>query len=109
MNLHTIDWVILAALFVLPLAVGFACRSYIHGVSDFLVAGRSVGRYLGLGSDSMQAVGAVTILGYWQMNYKAGFAGQWWYKLRKLDLGRCFVNGWNCARRGSEEGCRWRG
>ena len=84
MNLHTIDWVILAVLFVLPLAGGFACKSYIHGVSDFLVAGRSVGRYLGLGSDSMQAVGAVTILAYWQMNYKAGFAGQWWYLLTPM-------------------------
>ena len=98
MNLHTIDWVILAALFVLPLAGGFACRRYIHGVSDFLVAGRSVGRYLGLGSDSMQAVGAVTILAYWQMNYKAGFAGQWWYLLTPMAGILVALTGWGIFR-----------
>ena len=98
MNLHTIDWVILAALFVLPLAGGFACRRYIHGVSDFLVAGRSVGCYLGLGSDSMQAVGAVTILAYWQMNYKAGFAGQWWYLLTPMAGILVALTGWGIFR-----------
>jgi len=97
-NLHTIDWVILAALFVLPLAGGFACKRYIHGVSDFLVAGRNVGRYLGLGSDSMQAVGAVTILAYWQMNYKAGFAGQWWYLLTPMAGILVALTGWGIFR-----------
>ena len=27
----------------------------------------------------MQSVGAVTILAYWQMNYKSGFAAEWSY------------------------------
>lgn len=98
MNLQPIDWLVLTALFLFPLVGGWWCRRYIHGVSDFLVAGRSVGRYLGLGSDSMQAVGAVTILAYWQMNYKAGFAGQWWYLLTPLAGILVALAGWGIYR-----------
>lgn len=98
MNLQTVDWLILAALFLFPLVGGWLCRRYIHGVSDFLVAGRSVGRYLGLGSDSMQAMGAVTILAYWQMNYKAGFAGQWWYLLTPFAGILVALTGWGVYR-----------
>ncbi len=61
MNLQPIDRAILAALFALLIAAAWLSRKYIKSVADFLVAGRSVGRYLGLGSDSMQAMGAVTI------------------------------------------------
>ncbi len=77
---------------------GVVCKRYVRGVADFLVAGRSVGRYLGLGSDSMQAVGAVTILAYWQMNYKAGFAGQWWYLLTPLAGILVALTGWGIFR-----------
>jgi len=80
-NFHRIDWILLSVLFLVPLAGGYLCRKLVRGVSDYLVAGRTVGRYLGLGTDSMQSIGAVTILAYWQMNYKSGFAGQWWFLL----------------------------
>ena len=81
MNLNWIDWTILAALFVVLNVSGFLCRRHIRGVADFLVAGRGVGRYLGVGAASMTGVGAVTILAMWQLNYKAGFVGQWWLML----------------------------
>lgn len=97
-NLHAADWAILVALFLVPLVVGWRCRPYAHGIAGFLVAGRSVGRYLGLGSDSMQAVGAVTILAYWQMNYQAGFAGQWWYFLTPVAGMLVALTGWGIYR-----------
>ena len=81
MNLSSIDWIILGGLFVVLNVSGYLCRKYIKGVADFLVAGRGVGRYLGVGAASMMGVGAVTILGMWQQNYKAGFVGQWWFML----------------------------
>ena len=46
----------------------------------------------------MQAVGAVTILAYWQMNYKAGFAGQWWYLLTPLAGILVALTGWGIFR-----------
>ena len=64
MNLHWIDWAIVTGLFIILNLSGYLGRKYIKGVADYLVAGRSVGRYLGLGSDSMQAFGAITMLAY---------------------------------------------
>lgn len=98
MNLQTVDWALLAALFLVPLVIGRLCRPYAHGIADFLVAGRSVGRYLGLGSDSMQSIGAVTILAFWQMNYQAGFAGQWWYLLTPVAGMLVALTGWGIYR-----------
>ncbi len=78
MHFNWIDWAIFAALFVAINAVAYFFRRYVRGVSHFLVAGRGVGRYLGLGSDSMQGIGAVSFLAFWQMFYVSGFVGLWW-------------------------------
>ncbi len=98
MNFHLIDWILLGVLFLVPLVGGYLCRKLIRGVSDYLVAGRSVGRYLGLGTDSMQSIGAVTILAYWQMNYQSGFAGQWWYLLTPAAGILVALTGWGIYR-----------
>ena len=82
MNMELIDWLIFAGLFIGLNLSAYLCRNLVKGVAGFLVAGRNVGRYLGLGADSMSGLGAVTILAMWQMNYKSGFAGGlWWYLL----------------------------
>jgi SSS family solute:Na+ symporter len=98
LNLERLDWVLFVILFVTPLVGGFVFRRYIQGVADYLVAGRSVGRYLGLGSDAMQAMGAVTILAYWQMNYQSGFSGQWWYLLTPAAGILVALTGWGVYR-----------
>jgi SSS family solute:Na+ symporter len=97
-NFQPIDWILLGVLFLMPLAGGYLCRKLVRGVSDYLVAGRNVGRYLGLGTDSMQSIGAVTILAYWQMNYKSGFAGQWWYLLTPAAGILVALTGWGIYR-----------
>lgn len=98
MNLSWLDWTILSALFVLLNLSGYLCRRYIKGVADFLVAGRGVGRYLGVGAASMMGVGAITILGIWQQNYKAGFVGQWWYMLTPAAGIMVALTGWGIYR-----------
>lgn len=84
MNFHWIDWMIFLGLLAALYLMAYLCSKFVKGVSHFLVAGRSVGRYLGLESDAMQGIGAITIMALWQMNYKSGFAGQWWYMLTPL-------------------------
>lgn len=98
MNLYAIDWLILAVALPSLLLSGYLCRKLVHGVTDYLVAGRHVGRYLGLGSDAMQGMGAVTILAYWQMNYKAGLAGFWWYMLTPVAGVVVALTGWGIYR-----------
>jgi SSS family solute:Na+ symporter len=98
MNLGWVDWVILAAAVPGLLLSGYLCRKCMRGVADYLVAGRHVGRYLGLGSDAMQGIGAVTILAFWQMNYKAGLAGFWWYMLTPAAGIIVALTGWGIYR-----------
>ena len=98
MSLSILDWTVLLTLFVLLNLSGYLCRKYIKNVSDFLVAGRHVGRYLGLGSDSMAGLGAVTMLAFWQMIYKSGFSGLWWYILSPVAGIAVALTGWGVCR-----------
>jgi SSS family solute:Na+ symporter len=84
MNFTPLDWIVLALLFGLMCSAGWLCRRYARGVAEFLVAGRSLGRYIGVGAASMTGLGAVTILAMWQIGYKTGFAGLWWGLLGPL-------------------------
>ncbi|MEN8127284.1 MAG: hypothetical protein ABFR90_05700 [Planctomycetota bacterium] len=84
MNFSGLDWMIFIGLFVLLTSMSFFLKRFAKGVAGFLVAGRNVGRYLGLETDSMAGLGAITILAMWQMNYKSGFVGQFWYLLTPL-------------------------
>jgi len=84
MNFTLLDWTIFVGLFVLLTGMSFFLKKFAKGVAGFLVAGRNVGRYLGLESDSMAGLGAITILAMWQMNYNSGFVGQFWYLLTPL-------------------------
>jgi SSS family solute:Na+ symporter len=84
MAFSTLDWVIFLGMFVGLTSISFFLKRYAKGVAEFLVAGRHVGRYLGLESDSMTGLGAITILALWQMIYKSGFVGQFWYLLTPI-------------------------
>ncbi len=98
MNLHWVDWVIVLVLLVLLSLSGYLTRTFVKGVADYLVAGRSVRRYLGLSSDSMQGFGVSTMLAFWQMNYEGGFASQWWYLLTPLAGILIILTGWGICR-----------
>ncbi|MFI4913103.1 MAG: sodium:solute symporter [Sedimentisphaeraceae bacterium JB056] len=69
------DWFVVAAFLLCLYVMCMICKRYMKGVSDFLVAGRNVGKYLGMTSGSMAGLGAITILAMWQMSYKSGFVG----------------------------------
>jgi len=99
MNFHWIDWFVVAVLVLGINLVALLCRKYVKGVADFLVAGRNVGRYVGMNSDSMQYFGGVTMIGIWQLVYHSGFAGQWWYVLSQPVAGVVVaLTGWGIIR-----------
>lgn len=84
MSFQIIDWFFFTGLLVALVLVSFFFRRFAKSVAGFLVAGRNVGRYLGLESDSMAGLGAITILATWQMTYESGFVGNFWYLLKPL-------------------------
>ncbi|MDD5707339.1 MAG: sodium:solute symporter [Kiritimatiellae bacterium] len=78
MNMSLLDWGILSisalALFI------FSIRSARHmqGVSDFLSANRTAGRYLLTVAGGIAGIGAVSCVATFEMVYQAGFCPNWW-------------------------------
>jgi len=94
MNLSFIDWFI-AAVCILVLFFGVRLsKKLVRSVADFLSAGRSAGRYMITVSQGMAAIGAITIVGQWEMNYVAGFALRWWEFTMAVVLLAITVSGW---------------
>jgi len=77
-NLTWIDWSIVA--FVLAFMIGgvYISKTFMRSVADFLSAGRTAGRYLISVAEGIAALGAITVIANFQMNYKAGFPMSWW-------------------------------
>jgi len=68
------DCVIIAGYVILSMAAGLYGKRYISGLSDFLVAGRGVGTYLGIATLAATEIGTVTFMYYAELGYKTGFA-----------------------------------
>jgi len=94
MNLTVLDWAIVAAVFLFIIAVVISSRKLMRSVSDFLAAGRTGGRYLISLSQGTAALGAITIVGMFEMNYIAGFTLRWWEMVMAVVLVAISVSGW---------------
>ena len=78
MNFTALDWAIVIGV-VAAMAFGvMSSRRYMRSVVDFLVAGRTAGRYLLAVSQGVAALGAISIVGFLEQNYVAGFPLTWW-------------------------------
>lgn len=85
MNLHWIDWAIVAGLFIVITVVAFTLKQYTRSVADFLAAGRCAKRYLLCAGYAMSGIGAIAILANWQMNYEGGgLVAYWWSRMHCL-------------------------
>ncbi len=94
MNLSLIDWLIaLFSIAVLFFVVRLS-KKFVRSVADFLSAGRTAGRYMITVSQGMAAIGAITIVGQWEINYVAGFALRWWEFTMAVVLLIITVSGW---------------
>lgn len=81
MNMHAIDWAILAGLLVFVVGSGIYTNRYARSVADFLAANRSAGRYLLCIAIGMAGMGAVSVVAFFEMYYEAGFTAVWWRDL----------------------------
>ena len=94
MNLSYLDWSIV----ILVLAGMFysvsSSKGLMKSVTDFLVAGRSAGRYVMSISSGVAGLGAITIVNYMEMNYVVGFSMSWWGMTSALVILFITVSGW---------------
>jgi len=94
MNLTFIDWSIVFVMLSLMILSVVASRKLMRSVADFLVAGRSAGRYVISISSGVAGLGAITIVNYMEMNYIAGFSMSWWGMTSALVILFITVSGW---------------
>ena len=76
--MHWIDWLIVAAPLLVVICIGYRTQKYVHGVSDFLSAGRVAGRYVVAVSNGEAAMGLISLVAMFEMYYKCGFAISFW-------------------------------
>ncbi|AHF92640.1 sodium:solute symporter [Opitutaceae bacterium TAV5] len=85
--MHTLDWTLLAVALGALFAACIATSRLMRGVSGYLVASRCAGRYLLTLSEGAAGLGAITIIGTFEVFYSAGFVPLWWgYFLAPLGL-----------------------
>ena len=94
MNLHSIDWLIVVALFIALFSGALYTKRYAQSVSGFLAAKRCAGRYLISVAFNMAQLGVITLVWYFQANYDVGFTTIWWGLLEGPALILMALSGW---------------
>ncbi len=74
MHFTWVDWGIVVFYLGATLAAGLTGRKYISGLSDFLVAGRELGTFIGVATLAATEIGTITFMYYAELGYKTGFA-----------------------------------
>lgn len=75
--MSTTDWILFLGMPLALVTVGWYSRRYMHSVSDFVVAGRQVRKYLGLSSWSVEGIGLISIVYLTEQGFRNGFGYIW--------------------------------
>lgn len=78
MNMKALDWAILGTLIAFLVAMLVYSQRFVRNTSQFLAADRCAGRYLLAISNGIAALGAITVIAQFELNYQAGFSPVWW-------------------------------
>ena len=74
MHFTYLDWIIVIAYLAGTLAAGLYGKRFVSGLSDFLVAGRELGTFIGIATLAATEIGTITFMYYAELGYKTGFA-----------------------------------
>jgi SSS family solute:Na+ symporter len=69
-----VDWIIVIVYLAGTIAAGLYGKKYVSGLSDFLVAGRQLGTFIGVATLAATEIGTITFMYYAELGYKTGFA-----------------------------------
>lgn len=84
--MHIIDWIIVGVFLGSLGFVGLYCRKFVKSVADFLVAGRGVGKFLGMTAADASGMGLISIIAWMQAGFVAGLSF-YWIRIQDLALG----------------------
>jgi len=77
-NFTALDWWIVGLVYAAMAGGVWLLRPFMRSVADFLAAGRTAGRYMLSVSQGVAALGAISVVGFLEQNYVAGFSLTWW-------------------------------
>ncbi len=92
--MQTLDWAIIIVFLLVLLAGAVYTKQYATSVSAFLAAERCGRRYLIAMASAMAGMGVITLVGWFEMYYEAGFTGFWWGSLTDPALIVIALSGW---------------
>ena len=94
MALSILDWLIVAVTVgLMTYGVVFSKR-FMKSVADFLAAGRTAGRYIVTVAMGMAMLGAISVVGEFEVFYKSGFCMKWWELSMAMAILIVTVSGW---------------
>ncbi len=74
MHFALLDWAIIVFYLAATLAAGLYGKRFISGLSEFLVAGRELGTFIGIATLAATEIGTITFMYYAELGYKTGFS-----------------------------------
>jgi SSS family solute:Na+ symporter len=69
-----LDWIIVCVYVLATMLAGLYGRRFVGGISDFLVAGRELGTFIGIATLAATEIGTITFMYYAELGYKTGYA-----------------------------------
>jgi SSS family solute:Na+ symporter len=94
MNLTLFDWSILIGMLILMSTSIFTSRKKMRSVADYLAANRTAGRYLVSTAEGIAALGAISIIAFFEQFYESGFTLMWWDLSMIFFLLVAYASGW---------------
>jgi SSS family solute:Na+ symporter len=76
--LQPLDWTLVLIPLVVVVWIAVKTQRHVKSVADFLAAGRAGGRYLVANATGEIGMGAITIVGVFEVYYASGFSMGWW-------------------------------
>ena len=76
--MHWIDWILFAIPIIVVIVAALKAQKYVHGVADFLSAGRIAHRYVLCVAGAEAGMGLITLVGNLEAYYNSGFAYGFW-------------------------------
>ncbi len=73
-HFSALDWVIVVVYVLATMLTGLYGRKFVGGISDFLVAGRELGTFIGIATLAATEIGTITFMYYAELGYKTGYA-----------------------------------
>ena len=94
MNLHLLDWGIVAGLVIVLAVAALGTRRYTRSVGAFLAANRCGGRYIISMANGMAGLGVISLVALFEQNYKVGYTSLWWGALTEPVMIILALSGW---------------